>query len=295
VSNLSVEKLIDVQIVLPNAIALPEETKAIRSILLADSQFTAIADRNQAECVGVSARNIRTHIKAVRDMGMTLRRPLKATQDQIKAIEDEYCRPLEDRQAKLENLVTSYARAEALRVAEEERKRQAEVRRIEAERIAAETKAREEQQRIEREAWAAQERARQQSEAMTASERFRAGIAEEERRKQAEEAKAKADADIEQARVDSMAKLSVAVAAPIVEHKIAGAATKRVCKWEVTDEKALFKARPELFKVELKRSAVNAVCFPNSFEATADNPDATSVPGLKLWYENETVVRAYGS
>ena len=178
-------------------------------------------------------------------------------------------------------------------MAEEERKRQEEVRRIEAERIAAETKARQEKERIEREAREAEEKARQQSQTMTASERFRAGIAEEERRQQAESDRAKAEAEIEQARIDSMAKLSVAVAAPIVEHKIAGAATKRVCKWEVTDEKALFKARPELFKVELRRSAVNATCFPNSFDATSDRPDSASVPGLNLWYENETVIRSY--
>lgn len=293
--TLAIEKLINAQIILPDSITLPDETKAIRSILLADSDFKSITTRDEATNVGASARDIRTHIKAVREMGMSLRRPLKTAQDQIKAIEDEYCRPLEGRQAQLENLVTSYARAEAQRVAEEERKRQEEVRRIEAERIAAEASARQELGRIEREARAAEEKARAdaQAEARTASERFRAGVAEEKRRQEAEEARAKAEAEIEQARIDSTAKLSVAVAEPIVEHKIAGAATKRVSRWEVTDEKALFKARPELFKVELKRSAVNSTCFPNSFEATADNPDAKSVPGLKLWYENETVIRAY--
>lgn len=293
--NLAVEKLIDVQIVLPATVTLPEETKAIRSILLADSQFTAIETRDDANAVGESARGIRTHIKAVREMGMSLRRPLKATLDQIKAIEDEYCRPLEERQGKLENLVTSWAKAEAQRVAEEERKRQEEIRRIEAERIAAETKARVELERIEREAREAEERAKQaaQSKEMTASERFRAGMLEEERRRQTEEATAKADEDIERARAESLAAVSVAVAQPIVEHKVAGAATKRVCKWEVTDERALFKARPELFKVELKKSAVNATCFPKSYEATALSPDVESVPGLKLWYEHETVIRSY--
>lgn len=294
-SSLTVEKLIDVQIVLPASMAMPNETKAIRSILLADSEFTAIATRDEAESVGVAARNIRTHIKAVRDMGMMLRRPLKATQDQIKAIEDEYCGPLEQRQGQLENLVTGYAKAEAQRVAEEERKRQEEVRRIEAERLAVEMRARKEKERIEREAREAEERARAEaaSKERTARELFRAGIEEENRRKQAEEAKAAADAEIEQARVDALEKLTVAVAVPITEHKIAGASTKRVVKWEIADEKALFLARPELFKVELKRSAVNSTCFPRSYEATVDNPDVTSVPGLKLWFENETVIRSY--
>lgn len=293
--SLAIEKLINTQIVLPTTISLPDESKAIRSILLADSEFKAIATREEADAVGFSARDIRTHIKAVREMGMALRRPLKATQDQIKAIEDEYCKPLEQRQAQLENLLTSHAKAEAQRVAEEERKRQEEVQRIERERIAAETKARQEKERIEREAREAEERAKAeaQSTARSTSELFKAGLAEEKRRQEAEEARAQAEAQIEQARVDSLAKLQEAVAAPIVEHKVAGAATRRVCKWAVTDEKALLKARPELFKIELKRSAVNAVCFPSGYEFTADQPDATSVPGLKLWWEQETVIRAY--
>lgn len=293
--NLAIEKLINTQIVLPASIALPEESKTIRAVLLADSDFKAISTREEADAVGVAARDIRTHIKAVRDMGMSLRRPLVEIQKQVKAIEDDYCKPLEERQGRLENLITSHARAEALRVAEEERKRAEEVRRIEAERIAAETKARQERERIEREAREAEAKAKAelQNQERTASELFKAGIAEEKRRQEAEEARAKAEAEIEQARVNALAKLSVAVAAPIVEHKVAGAATRRVVKWAVTDEKALLKARPELFKIELKRSAVNAVCFPNSYEATADNPDATSVPGLKLWYAEETVIRAH--
>lgn len=293
--NLAIDKLISAEIILPTSITLPDSTKAIRSILLADSNYTAIATREDANAVGDAARNIRTHIKAVREIGMGLRRPLKTAQDQIKAVEDDYCGPLEERQGKLENLMTSYARAEAQRVAEEERKRQEEVRRIESERLAAETKARQEKERIEREAREAEEKAREaaQSQTLSKSELFRAGIEEEKRRQQSEEARAQAEADIEKARADSLAALSVAVAAPIVEHKIAGVAPKRVCKWEVIDEKALFKARPELFKVELKRSAVNSTCFPNSYEASAEKPDAVSVPGLKLWYEYETVTRSY--
>lgn len=291
--TMAVERLISAQIILPDSIALPDETKAIRSILLADSEFNAIATSDDANAVGESARNIRTHIKAVREMGMSLRRPLKATQDQIKAIEDDYCKPLEERQGKLENLVTGYARAEAQRVAEEERKRQDEVRRIHAEQQAIEAAARAEKERIEREASEAEARARQAAaQAATSRERFQAGIAEEKRKQEAEEARLKAEAEIEKARADSLAAVS-AIATPIIEHKVTGAATKRVARWEVTNEKALFAARPELFKVELKRSAVNSTCFPNSYEATFDAPDAVSIPGLKLWYEYETVTRAY--
>jgi hypothetical protein len=129
--TLAVSNLIDAQITLPASLSLTEESKATRSILLADSDFKSIATREDANAAGASARDIRTHIKAVREMGMSLRRPLKAAiMDRIKAIEDEYCGPLEQRQGQLESLVTAYAKAEAQRVAEEERKRQEEVRRI---------------------------------------------------------------------------------------------------------------------------------------------------------------------
>ncbi len=293
--SLAIEKLINTQIVLPHSaeILLPDETKTIRSVLLADSQFTAIANKDEANAVGESARNIRTHIKAVRDMGMNLRRPLKATQDRIKAIEDEYCEPLEQRQSLLENLVKNYAKAEAARVAEEELRRAQEVARIERERLEAEAKARAEQERIEREAREAQEKLAVQAKTMTASELFKAGREADRLREEAEAAKAKAEADAEAARAAAHEALSAAVAAPIEAHKVSGVSTKRVCKWEVTDERLLFSKRPELFKVELKRSAVNSTCFPNSHEATADKPDVSSVPGLKLWWEHEAITRAY--
>lgn len=294
-NTLALSRLIDAEFDLPAAIGLADESKAIRHALLTNCEVQAIATRDDANAVGESARSIRTHIKEVRQMAMDLRRPLKALQDRIKSIEDEYCVPLEERQAKLENLVTAYAKAEDARVQEELRKRREEVARIERERIEAERKALEEKQRIEREAREAEERTRQAAQAgqLNAKELFRVGMEEERRRQEAEEARLKAEAEIEKARAEAAAKLQAAVAAPIEEHKVAGAATRRVLKWELIDQNALFKARPELFKVELKKSAVNATCFPKSFENTAENPDTASVPGLKLWYENETVIRAY--
>jgi hypothetical protein len=293
--TLTVANLIDAQITLPASLSLTEESKATRSILLADSDFKAIATREDANAVGSSARDIRTHIKAVREMGMNLRRPLKAAQDQIKAIEDEYCGPLEQRQGQLENLVTAYAKAEAQRVADEERKRQEEVRRIAIEEAAAIATVKAQQDRIEREQREADEKlkAAAQSQTLTASELFKAGMEAEKRRVEAEEATAKAEADIEAARQASLEALSATVAAPIEAHKIAGVATKRVCKWSVIDEKLLFSKRPELFKVELKKSAVNSTCFPRGDKFTTDNPDTESVPGLHLWWENEAVTRAY--
>lgn len=290
---MNVEKLISEEIALPLTLVLPEETEAIRSILLSESNFTVIATRSDADAVGGSARDIRTHIKAVREMGMTLRRPLKATQDRIKAIEDEYCFPLESRQITLENLVAGFARAEADRVAAEERKRIAELRRIESERIAAEEKIRQEKERIDREAREADEKLKREASEMSSKELFMAGMEAEKRRAEAEEAKSKADAALEKSRQDSLEAVAKTVTPIIAAHGVSGVSMRNVCRWEVTDEKALLKARPELFKIEIKRSAVNSTCFPNSLEATKEKPDSISVPGLTLWYEKEAVTRAY--
>lgn len=54
-----------------------------------------------------------------------------------------------------------------------------------------------------------------------------------------------------------------------------GQQLKRVLKYEVLDIHAVYRARPELCKLEIKASAVNATCVPE-----------IPVPGLKMWFEN---------
>ncbi len=292
--SLAIEKLIDAQIILPDSITLSEDAAGIREALLDASNFLTISNADEAKGIGESARNIRTHVKAVRDMGMSLRRPLKAAQDQIKAIEDDYCKTLEERQGRLEKLVTAYAQAEARRVAEEERKREEEVRRIQNERIAAELKAKQELERIEREAREAEAKAKANAQTLSSSELFRAGIAEDKRKQEAEDARAAAEGEIERVRLEGLAKLTVAVAAPPIEPtKIVGMASKQTVHWNVEDEAKLLATRRELFKIEVRPSAINSTCFPASKEFTKEKPDRTSVPGLALWWEWETNTRKW--
>lgn len=73
--------------------------------------------------------------------------------------------------------------------------------------------------------------------------------------------------------------------------KAAGASTKRVVRWLITDKAKLFAARPELFSVDIKLSAVAALCFPAD-GATQAQPDMRT-PGLQLWWELETNVRRW--
>lgn len=68
----------------------------------------------------------------------------------------------------------------------------------------------------------------------------------------------------------------IATPEPVLE-KAHGQTMKQVLKWEVTDLMALVKARPDLCTIEAKKSAINASCHP-------DHP----VPGLKLWFENQS-------
>ena len=59
------------------------------------------------------------------------------------------------------------------------------------------------------------------------------------------------------------------------EARAQGQTLRKVLKWEVTDLRALYLARPELCKLEAKASAINVSCVPE-----------LPVPGLKLWWEN---------
>jgi hypothetical protein len=63
---------------------------------------------------------------------------------------------------------------------------------------------------------------------------------------------------------------------PVLE-KARGQTTKQVLKWEVLDLMLLVKNNPQLCKIEPSASAIKSTCHPN-----------LPVPGLKLWFENET-------
>jgi predicted nucleic acid-binding Zn-ribbon protein len=60
----------------------------------------------------------------------------------------------------------------------------------------------------------------------------------------------------------------------------AGMSVKKVLKWEVTDIRALVAARPDLCNIEPSGRAIQAVCIPEM---------PNKPPGLKLWWENQTV------
>lgn len=97
------------------------------------------------------------------------------------------------------------------------------------------------------------------------------------------EEQARQDAD-EKARQELMAE---AVTGSDVEAiavdplpKARGQRNHESLRWEVTDIDALYRARPDLCRLEPKASAIQALCIP-------EMPNLP--PGLKLWWEKKTI------
>jgi hypothetical protein len=282
---MKIDQLITQEIILPPTFGVPEKSESIRNELLQTSaQFQLATTQAQANSLAEAARDIRTFIKEVRDLGLTLRRPLKAAQERIKLIEDDFCLPLEVEQGRLERIAGDYHAAERRRVAEEERLRRAEIDRLEAIRREEERKANEVAERIAEENRLAEEAARATEAKITNQKQLAAAIkAEAARKAEADKRQAEADAAAEAARKASEAsQAKIREALPAV-HKPGGMTTKRVMRYEVTDIHAVYKAKPELVKLEIKPSAVIAVCFP-------EHP----VEGLRLWWADDTSTRAWG-
>jgi hypothetical protein len=109
----------------------------------------------------------------------------------------------------------------------------------------------------------------------------------EEKRAEAERIAEKTGSKTAEARLEKAEEQwrEAVVATPEAAHKAKGTSLRKVLKYELLNKEQLFKARPDLFTVELKPSAVNAVCFPKDERADAAHPDTTSYPGLKVWYE----------
>lgn len=160
------------------------------------------------------------------------------------------------------------AEAEARRLREEqerlERERQAELKRLadEAEAIA----------RAAREKAAAEAAAaRSEAEAKAAAERAEA----EQKRLQAEAA---AKAQAAQERVDQQVQALAPVAAPV---KAEGQSVRRAWLWEVTDIHMLYRAHPNLVRLEENKSAIRELL----------ELGVTNIKGLRAWQETKSGTR----
>lgn len=276
-------------------------------------KVVAVATPGQNElAVGIS-RDIQSYIKRIEEAGMAYRRPMVKYLALVKRTEDDHLAPLLAEKDRLDGLALGFAQAEKRRVAEEEERRAAEHRRLEAERQAEERRLAREREAREAEArriqdaadrkarLAAEEAARLAAAARNKKQREEAELARlEAERKQAEaDAKARklqeerdARAADDAARVGAMQQQADdLLRQPLPEAARAeGQSVREVLRFEVVDIKAVYAARPELCKIEIKPSAVNAVVFPVK-GANAANKDETTVPGLRLWMEQDLSTR----
>jgi len=228
---------------LPATYSITAEQEETRNqIALRATAVKTVTDPQSQELARSSVVEIRKHLKFIEEARMLYTRPLLDAQKLVKGIADDYCKPLEDQITRLEKLGTDYSLAERRRVEEAERQRQREIERLNAERIAAEEAAAKAAQKVNTDGQLAK------------------AIEKEAVAFQAAE------------------KVQEVIRAPLPEvSRAKGERFTKKLRHEVTDIKAVYAARPELCKIEIKPAAVQATCVPEM-----------PVPGLKLWWEEST-------
>lgn len=227
-------------ITLPESYSITKEDEQARGVIVKRAaKVTAVASTASNELARSSAVEIRRHLKDVETARTSLTAPLLAAQRLIKSLADTYCEPLKAELTRLERLGTDWTLAEERRVAEAERIQRLEIERLDKERIEAEARANKLAEKVN-----------------TPGQLHKAIEAEE--------------------KVTAIAQQQQAVfAAPQPEvRKAKGQTTKQNLRWEVEDLAKVYAARPELCRLEIKPSAVQATCVPEM-----------PVPGLKLWWE----------
>ena len=240
-------KLIRESINLPAPFSITDDAARKSAELIAASQQTAsITNPTEQQQAVARAVAIRTHVRDVEKIRTEITKPLLDAQRLLKRLADDYSAPLIAEQERVEKLVTRFQEQDAARVRAEEEERRRQFEELERQR-------RESEMRAELAAGNIQTEAQLEA-AISAAEK----------------------AKLDELRVQSL------IAQPEPERaKAAGASTRKVLRYEVEDIAKVYAARPELVKLELKASAVQACCVPEM-----------PVPGLKLWWENQTSIRA---
>lgn len=249
--------------VTPNRVTISAESEERRNELaLRATGITAIAATEQNDQAAKVVSEMKRYVKSVKEARFTFSKPLDDAKNRLIELEKDHCNPLEQEIERLQSLGAGWIRQERLRVAEKERQRAEQIAKLEADRMEAEAKLKEAQLKAENSKGKASAKAKQQEQELIEAANL---------------------ADI---------KSRAAIVAPLPEEQRArGQSARRVLRYEVTDIRAVYASNPTLCKLEIKPSAVQAVCVPNSSEASEFKPDMTSVPGLSLWWEETASYR----
>ncbi len=243
-------------------------------------------------------RTVNTELGIVEKSRKDVKGPVTKLGKQIDAVADDFCAPLQSEVRRIAQLVSRFHVAELERVAEENRKRQAELDARQAELMKAEALAREaadiarkaaearEAELVRKEAEAEQARkaaeaaAQQPATALPAAEPAKAPEpAEPTLADQSSNLAMMAEEQAEQKRQE----LAAAAAVPEqVAARAPGMVARKVVKFEITDAVAVFAKWPNFFDLVPKRGVINDTIF-----------DGFETEGMRVWVEDDMSFRKH--
>ena len=202
--------------------AAQQQAMLLRSAAL----VTSCVDGNEADVLVRLGRDLAAALGDAEASRVAVKAPVLNLGKQIDALAKTFAAPLEAEKRRLGTLHAGYTEAEQRRVAEEQRQRDAEVRRLEEERRLVELNA------------IAQAAAMQDDAGLTRA------------------------IDAEEAASEAAKEADLAIRAPLPSmDKQRGAVSRRTFDVVVHDLAALYASRPDLCRIELNRSALNAVAY----------------------------------
>ena len=244
------------RIVLPRGMKIERGSLRQRDRLLARAKvLKPVTDAVTLEKTTVVGVEIRRAVKAANEVFGLLKAPLERAIEYLAGLRDKFCTPLLEQQERLEAQVNQFKKAEREQLEEA---------------------ARVQKQKIDQ----------------LANESLQAQSAVNKALKKVTGPKSLAVAEELQRKAAAARQRFMALAGTPVKQMAAtrGSATRRSLRYEVVSLAEVFQYNPHLCNLEIKPSAVKAACKPPE-TATKENPDI-GVPGLKLYWEDDTSFRA---
>lgn len=240
------------------------------SLLAEAADIGDITDEFTAGIAAEVVTKITKQLREVESARTQIKAPILEAGRTIDRVAADYCKELEAEKSRIGAARNKFAAAQLAAAQEAERKRQAEIARIEAEKRRAEQAAREAEEKQRREQEAAARAKADAEAAFTAAERKAAYLAE----RAAQEAAQVAARQAEEARMaqEAAAVQTVAPVAPAPKARI-------VWKWELQDIHALYAHSPSLVAMEAKKADINQLVAGGH----------RRIPGLRIYSTVEAV------
>lgn len=246
-------------------VSTPEMLARKKDFLDQGGKITSVASPQEQVLAVEFGRKIQREATAVEDMRKKLKTPHIEAGRRIDKLAGDYIDPLVVEQKRIGKLVSQFQEAEERRVAEEERKRQDEIARLEAEAV-----------RKQKELETALEAKRKKNEELPVAPTDKS---QEEAYIQANIAANKSHEAL-QAAIAVQSEVAVYAASPVMKHKEAGTAVRKVVRWRIDDPLKVYATWPHFFSLEPKKSVINGTV---SKDFKCD--------GMTIWEETDTGFR----